>query len=340
MTDEASHQNSAISCYRRKDLQAALRHLDAARAAGELDKQGCVLLIQVYLLLGHWRTGWEFLAECCRNDIFVTSPYSAARWNGQPLNGKRIVVWGGGGFGDEILYVRYLPRLADLGPVIYLDCDGPLVDLFRSVRGAGHVGDFRGAVDCADYQITTTELPLYFGGADGGPWPEPGPYFRIDAPERPPARLRVGIAWAANHRHRGGEERSAALTDMACLWSVSSARFYSLQVGASAALAGSAPAGITIEPLSEGIPTFAEQARQILSLDLVITVDTAVANLAGALGARTWVAVPEIPNWRWGLAGPSTPWYPSVRIYRRESTGGWPAVFAKMARDLAAFDRG
>jgi hypothetical protein len=189
----------------------------------------------------------------------------------------------------------------------------------------------------ADFQLTTTELPIHFGGADGCLWPEPGPYLHAEALGLPKGGLRVGVAWAADIQHSGDAERTAALADMAPLVDVPHARFYNLQVGPSANQLKSPPAEMTILPLSAGFPTFTEQARQIQGLDLVITVDTAIANLAGALGIRTWVAVPEIPNWRWGLTGTSTEWYPSVRVYRQSSSGDWHSVFAHMARDLAAF---
>ena len=140
---------------------------------------------------------------------------------------------------------------------------------------------------------------------------------------------------AADTQHTRGAERTAELADMACLADVSGVQLFSLQVGLHATQLKSLPAETMISPLSIGFPTFAEQAGQIMGLDILITVDTAIANLAGALGVRTWVAVPEIPNWRWGLTGVLTEWYPSVRVYRQTSPGDWRTVFAKMANDLA-----
>jgi len=93
---------------------------------------------------------------------------------------------------------------------------------------------------------------------------------------------------------------------------------------------------MSIADLSPGFPTFAEQASQLMALDLVVTVDTAVANLAGALGAKVWVAVPSVPDWRWTLDGALTPWYPTARVYRQSRPGGWRDVFRTMAADLSA----
>jgi hypothetical protein len=123
---------------------------------------------------------------------------------------------------------------------------------------------------------------------------------------------------------------------MAPLARVSGVRLFSLQVGRHTAQLSPPPQGMVVEELSHGFPDFAEQASQILGLDLVVTVDTAVANLAGALGARVWVAVPFIPDWRWGLEGDRTPWYPTAKVYRQKSPGDWRGVFRKMAEDLAA----
>jgi hypothetical protein len=318
----SKRQLLGISCYRQKNLTSALLHLDAARACEELDNNGMVLLIQLHLLLGNRRKGWELLGGCCRNNVFVPQLYSLPRW-------------GGGGFGDEILYVRYLPRLSDLGAEVYLDCPPCLVDLFRSLRGVHEVGTFQGTRAPADYQVTTAELPMHFGAIDGCSWPEPGPYLHAAPIDLKHGGLSVGVVWAADTQHTRGAERTALLADMACLADVSGVQLYSLQVGSYATQLKSLPAGMTISPLSVGFPTFAQQASQIRGLDLLITVDTAIANLAGALGVPTWVAVPETPNWRWGLTGMLTEWYPSARIYRQPSPGDWRTVFANMASDLA-----
>jgi hypothetical protein len=244
-------------------------------------------------------------------------------------------VWGPG-YGDEIFFIRYAPSLAATGAQVYINCRPALARLFRTVPGVHEALPLDVEVSGADYQLNTAELPAYFG-ADGRCWPEDRPYLYADPIKIRGSGRSVGLVWAADSRHLEADDRTAALADMSALAEVPDIRLYSLQVGRYAAQQSPAPAGMLIDELSVGFPDFAEQATQIMGLDLVITVDTAVANLAGALGAHVWVAVPHIPDWRWGLEGDTTPWYPSARVYRQTSPGDWRGVFRRMARDLASF---
>lgn len=325
----------ALVRYRESRFPLAIDLLEQARSSGEMTADGAARLIRLHLLAGDRRKGWELLGECCRHNVFGPPLYSVPRWEGQPLEGKRVVVWGAG-LGDEIFFVRYLPRLCDHGAQVYLNVRPPLVDLFRTLRGNAIVLPFDEEAPDPHYQMNTAELPVFFGAMDGIAWPELGPYFHCAPVDLAASGLRVGIAWAADSRHLEADDRTAALADMRCLAHVPGVTLFNLQVGRFSAQLSPPPAGMRVLPLSIGFPTFAEQASQILALDLVITVDTAIANLAGALGAPAWVALPRIPDWRWCLDGDTTDWYPSARVYRQTSQGDWGGVFDAMAQDLAA----
>jgi hypothetical protein len=331
----AALQLLAVIRYQEGNFAAALSLLEEARHAGELTADGAARLIRLHLLAGDPRCGWQLLLDCCRHSVFGPALYSLPRWSGEPLEGRRIVVWGGG-YGDEMLFVRYIPALAATGAIVYLNCRPALVELFSTLDGVHQVLPFDVEVRDAEFQLNTAELPVHFGAPDGHVWPASGPYLRAKPISLSTGRRRVGLVWAADSRHLEADDRSASLADLMPLAHVPEVELFSLQVGRHAGQASPPPAGMSIADLSPGFPTFAEQASQLMALDLVVTVDTAVANLAGALGAKVWVAVPSVPDWRWTLDGALTPWYPTARVYRQSRPGGWRDVFRTMAADLSA----
>lgn len=327
----------AVIKYSQSDFAGALQAFEEARQAGEIGADGLSRLIRLHLLAGDARSGWELLRDCCRHDVFGPPLYELPRWRGEPLMGRKVVVWGGG-YGDDMLAIRYVPALAAAGATVYVNCRPALTRLFQTLDGVHQVAPLEAAAADAEFQFNSAELPCHFGAIEGRIWPDEGPYLHADPIALPAGGKRVGLVWAADSRHLEADERTAVLADMAPLAHVPDVRLWSLQVGRHAAQMSPAPAGMSVENLSPGYPDFAEQASQILALDLVITVDTAVANLAGALGARVWVAVPFIPDWRWGQHGERTPWYPTARVYRQPARGDWRSVFQRMAADLAELD--
>jgi hypothetical protein len=161
---------------------------------------------------------------------------------------------------------------------------------------------------------------------------------------RPPARTghspvgspgpSIGVVWAGEPRQGDDRKRSLTLELLAPLGDTPGAAFYSLQKGAAATQAASPPAGMRFIDLAPQIHDFADTAAFIAQLDLVVTVDTSVANLAGAMAAPTWVLLSTVPDWRYQLEGDATPWYPTMRLFRQTSDGDWPAVIARVAQAL------
>jgi hypothetical protein len=151
--------------------------------------------------------------------------------------------------------------------------------------------------------------------------------------------LRVGLAWAGNPDHGNDHNRSIAPPRLAPLWAVPGVSWVSLQVGARAgALRGHAPDGAVLD-LTPALTDLAETAAAMEQLDLVVTVDTAVAHLAGALGRPVWTMLPALPDWRWLLGREDTPWYPSMRLFRQAQAGEWEEVVARIAAGVAALAR-
>lgn len=354
----------AYAAFEDRNLDAAISHADAAYAAGfkpiqqlgamiaaqrgeygnaiarleameDHSEASAALLIRLHLLAGDVRKGGQLLLDCCKANAFGPPLYPIPRWQGEPLEGRRIVAWGGG-LGDDILYGRFLPMLAGTYRTeITLQCRPGLVDLFRSLSGVARVLPLETEVSDCDFHVQTAELAAHFGIARGRMWD--GPYLHADAPlELSRGGLKVGLVWATTATHWEGGSRSTSLAEMAPLASVPGVRLYSLQFGAPTAQLMPPPEGMEVEDLSDRIKGFANTAAAIAGLDLVITIDTVVANLAGAMGVPVWVATPAMPDWRWGLNGNRTPWFPSATVYRQARGGSWRELFAAMASDLAA----
>lgn len=324
-------QLGAIIATRRGDYADAIARLEAVEDHGEAS---IALLIRLHLLAGDEGKGGQLLLDCCKANAFGPPLYPVPRWQGEALDGRRIVAWGGG-LGDDILYARFLPMLKERhGGEIILQCRPGLVDLFGSLRGVAEVRPLEEEVEEVDYHVQTAELAARFGILGDRIWD--GPYLDAEPLTLPGDGIKVGLVWATTATHWEGSSRSAALAEMAPLARIEGVDLFSLQFGAPTAELSPPPTGMEVTDLSDRIKGFRNTANAILGLDLVITIDTVVANLAGALGVPVWVAVPSMPDWRWGLEGTNSPWFPSARVYRRAASGSWRPVFEAMAADLAA----
>jgi hypothetical protein len=318
----------AAIAYNRGDYAGAIRILEGLPSAGGSEY---ALLIRLHLLAGDAARGWTLLRECCRANVFVPALYDLPRWSGEPIAGRRIAAWGAG-YGDDILFARFLRHLVSAGAVVTVNCRARLVRLFRSISGLADVLPLDVPVQDAELQVHLAELPALFGVSDEDVWA--GAYLHAEPLRLPADGFRVGLVWGTDAAHFEADVRSASLAQMAPLAAVPGVRLFSLQLGSHAAQAAPAPAGMVMEDLNDH-RDFADSAAAIASLDLTISIDTAAANLAGAMGAPLWVAVPFVPDFRWGAAGKRSKWYPSATVYRQPMRGDWSNVFLAMARDLA-----
>jgi hypothetical protein len=199
-----------------------------------------------------------------------------------------------------------------------------------------------------DVQASLLSLPGFLPDRRGLPY-WPGPYLRAEPQfaarwsERLSAsgRLRVGIVWSGSRDHPADQGRSTGLANFASLAMIPGVRLISLQHGAGREQLDELAEPLNILDLDPEMDrqtgAFVDRAAVIENLDLVITVDTAVAHLAGALGKPVWVALQFMPDWRWGLDGETTPWYPSMRLFRQPALDDWQAVFERMTSELARF---
>jgi tetratricopeptide (TPR) repeat protein len=312
------------------------------------------------LLTGRLEEGWpeyEWRFTVARYDRKFDPPL----WSGEPLEGRSILIYAEQGLGDTLQFIRYVPAVAERGGKVVLEVPPALVRLARTVAGASQVvaaGDPLPAFACHcpllslprvfKTELTTipNRVPYLAPPAEASavwaeriatasdPLPTPGtPALAGGRPGAHPlagkarvgAGLRVGIVWAGNI------VGAIDLRLLQPLWDVAGISWFSLQVGDHSGDI-SLLDKFEISDLSPWLTDFAETAAAVCQLDLVISVDTSVAHLAGALGRQVWLMVPRWPDWRWLLDRDDSPWYPTARLFRQKEVGDWPGV----AREVAA----
>ena len=299
------------------------------------------------LLQGDLPGGWSDQETRWETDDFQgrRPPVSAADWSGEALEGKRILVYSEQGLGDAMMFARFLePLRARAGEVAFL-----LKSALRRLLEPGLPGitlidwpeSGSGTIEGYDFRVALMSLPLRLG-IDAGSLPPPSAGFSAE-PDRV-ARwrekigtegTRIGVCWQGNPQGRVDRGRSFPLAALAPLAAIPGIRLISLQKQHGLDQFDGLPEGMAVERLGAefdaGPDAFLDSAAIMDGLDLVITCDTSLAHLAGILGRPAWVALKRVPDWRWGLEGETTPWYPSLRLFRQPSNGDWDSVFAAMA---------
>jgi Tfp pilus assembly protein PilF len=273
--------------------------------------------------------------------IFGQKPtFEAPPWDGSHLKGKTILLYGEQGYGDRIQFIRYAPLVRERGGRVIAVCLAPLTQLLTTVPGIERVLDLDAEVPEFDVHAGLMSLPLLLGTTPQT-IPAQIPYLKVpelskiklEAPTN--TRLKVGIVWAGNAMNRNLRRRTCGLQSFFPLLETPGVAFYSLQVGSRSQDLTALPASIQVQDLSSQLRNFTDTAAVIAQLDLVISIDTSVAHLAGALGKPVWVLLPFVAEWRWMLRREDSPWYPTMRLFRQESLGDWSGVMARVAEALA-----
>ncbi|NTV49853.1 MAG: tetratricopeptide repeat protein [Geobacteraceae bacterium] len=296
------------------------------------------------LLQGQYAEGWrEYEWRWQKPDFTSPVRYSdVPLWDGSPLNGRTILLHAEQGFGDAIQFVRYAPLVALRGGNVVLECHPQLVSLFQGAGGIQAVVPFGSPLPTFSFQVPLLSLPRIFETSLQN-IPSDCPYLSVAEERRKrwsvlvsayPLGLRVGLVWAG--KNYPDPLRSSCLAELAPLAS-GSITFFSLQLGNGAEEAKTSPAGMKLVDLTDQIHDFADTAALIEQLDLVISIDTAVAHLAGALGKATWLLLPYAPDWRWLLERSDSPWYPTMQIFRQEKPGDWGGVIDLVSMHLINF---
>jgi tetratricopeptide (TPR) repeat protein len=283
--------------------------------------------------------------------------FSVPQWRGEQLDGQTILLHAEQGFGDTIQFVRYAPMVAARGGRVLLWVPSRLRRLLSNVPGvsamlpsaAGDADPARLASDRPDMaraefdlHCPLMSLPLIFGTTLDA-IPSSCPYLQPAAEvlqrwrQLLPsiAERRVGIAWAGNPQHPNDRQRSVPFAALSALWTVPRVRWVSLQVGARAEDLRQLPAG-AVDDFAAEQADFADTAAALNRLDLVVAADTAVAHLAGACGIPVWTMLMFTADWRWLSKGDTTPWYPTMRLFRQAEDRAWEPVVHRIAEALSA----
>ena len=307
-----------------------------------------------YLLLrqGRFEEGWHCLEK--RNWYErLEKNISCPRWRGEPLEGRSLMIGFEAGHGDMIQFCRYAAVLKAQGAArITVICHPALKTLFRSMDGVDAVFAFDEASESPQWDFWTPPLSMpFYCRTRLDSIPANIPYLHPDrrlverwssvlSDQCVPSDVRVGLVWKGSARFENDADRSLPdLKTLEPLGMVAGVRFFSLQKGAGEDEAASPPLGLPIVNLGQQISDFADSAAIVKNLDLIISVDTAMAHLTGALGKDCWVLLPEYKtDWRWLTGRIDSPWYPGVmRLFRQPRMGDWATVVAEVRAALKKF---
>jgi tetratricopeptide (TPR) repeat protein len=295
------------------------------------------------LLAGDFAQGWPEYEWRRRCSALAMPVPRGPSWEGDSLQGKTILVRAEQGLGDTLQFIRFTPLLKQRGATVIAECQPQLAQLLASCPGV----DWAVAQGCAlpafDVEVPLLSLPGLLQ-VSPGEIPAAVPYVFADAERlaqwcerlRPFSGFRVGLVWKGNPAHTGDMRRSVALARLASLPWPEEVHLFGLQVGPDREqLASLADQDRVIDLAARFDPaSFADAAAAVSNLDLVLTVDTAVAHLAGALAMAVWVILPFAPDWRWLLEREDSPWYPTMRLFRQPRPGDWDTVFARVMDSL------
>lgn len=299
----------------------------------------------LYLLTGDFERGWKEYEWRWTKSAKRIFRYGKV-WEGEPLSGKRIFIYGEQGIGDFIQFVRYLPQLQKMGAKVILECGKALGRLMIHFKGYDRLEIKVDSKDpqlknSFDYHLPIMSLPRMFNSTLDT-IPAKVPYLFADKDlkriwhnkiENKNA-LGVGVVWAGNPSHKGDRRRSVKLSRFSQLKEINGVHLYSLQKEAHELWTDEDQETLFTRDFGPQLSDFADTAAIISNLDLVISVDTSVAHLAGALGKETWVVLPFSPDWRWLTQREDSPWYPSVRLFRQPAPGDWDNVFETVTEAL------
>jgi len=343
--DYAEAYNTVASILLKKGLcvEAIENYGHALQLKADYAEAHCNLGMAL-LLSGRFEEGWAEYAWRLKTDkAAYLRGHPAPCWDGSCFAGKRLLVRHEQGFGDNIQFMRYLPMVKRLGGKVSCEVLRPLAGLLAGFPGVDEVVDVpSGTVSAGqiDLHVPLLELPRIFGTTIET-IPADVPYLHADSakaqywrPRFSRTDLNVGIVWAGQPAHPEDRARSCHLRHFLRLSKIPGVRLFGLQKGSAAAQVKDLAAEISLTNLGEQLDDFTDTAAVIDNLDLVISVDTAVLHLAGAMAKPVWAVLPFSPDWRWMLDRPDTPWYPTMKLFRQQQYGHWDDVFHRVSREL------
>ena len=340
--------NKAISLGRLRRFEEAIATHLRVKAIDPDNTAAALSLGHLYLLMGNFEAGWAGHEARLKNRSAISTTYPQPRWFGErSIEGKTILIHVDEGLGDTIQFARYVPMLAARGARVILVVQPAVRALLSKLPGAAQCFSRGvGALPVFDVQCPISSLPLAFGtqldtipsGAQYLPSPPANLVQAFEDRLGPHDRLRVGLVWSGNSNHSNDHNRSIHLQALSRIVDVD-ATFVSLQKDPRPHDKATLCEWTGIIDLTADLTDFVATAALLSCLDLVITVDTSVAHLAGALGRPTWILLPYVPDYRWLLDRDDSPWYPTARLFRQTDTRDWHSVVENVRTALNEFGR-
>jgi tetratricopeptide (TPR) repeat protein len=343
--DTVAHYNRALVLQDCSRWEEAVASYDRALALNPVFSEARYNRALTLMFLGDFERGWP--AFECRWDnaerlaIGEVKRLQEPLWLGDAsIAGKRLLIHNEAGLGDTLQFCRYARLAAARSATVLLQVQPSLVGLLSNLEGVSQVIPAGGALPPFDYHCPTMSLPLAFNTTlDTVPASrsylrnDPGKVARWRQRLGERTRPRIGLTWSGNANQPIEPRRRIPLAD----WLPHlppEFEYFCLQKDLRAPDRAARDASQLIVSFDDELPDFAATAALCECMDLVVTVDTSVAHLSGALGQRTWVLLSFIPDWRWLLDRDDSPWYPGMKLYRQKTAGDWSAVFARVAADL------
>ena len=340
--------NLATAVCGRGDLdraEAIYQRLEAEGRETETSKFNHSLVL---LLRGRFLEAWPGfeLRRKAENTGLAGRMFPGRRWDGGECPGASLLIHAEQGLGDNIQFVRYLPQISQRVGHVVLEAPKALIDLFANVPGVDEIVAMGEALPDCSLHTSIMSLPALSATVEET-IPTDVPYLPVvsDAVETwrerlgvGDGRLHVGLVWAGNAGHRRDRERSLPLRALApALKMADGAAFHAFQIGEPLAQANNAAVdlGLDIDILFPEPQPLTEVAAALSAVDLLISVDTGLAHLAGAIGRPVWNLITYVPDWRWMMGRQDTPWYPTMRLFRQSAVGDWDAVVAGVGKALA-----
>jgi hypothetical protein len=300
------------------------------------------------MLVGDFEAGWAGREARWKTGHMRDPKFPQPVWSGdRSIEGKTILLYADEGIGDALQFARYIPMVADLGARVIAAVAGPTCSLISRLDGVTECVAKTSALPAFDVHCAISSLPLAFKTSLGTipfvvpylPAPDEGRVeeweSRLGSKQLGSNRkFRVGLVWSGNAGHMNDHNRSMSLRDLTNILDVD-ATFVSLQKdlrdGDREVLSG-----MDIVDLTENLSDFDQTSALVSCLDLIISVDTSVAHLAGALGRRVWILLPYTPDYRWMFDREDSPWYPTARLFRQTETRIWSSVLDRVRVGLGA----
>lgn len=327
----------------------ALQAFEHAVARTPLLPRAHLGLAHALLMKGEFRAGWteyEWRYKLA-NTKDILPKFKQPVWNGMPLKASRLLVICEQGFGDCFQFARYLPMVADRVASVVIGCGPEIRTIMANIGGRAFETHERWEqLPPFQYQITISSLPMVFG-TTLETIPAPGPYLSADTAKvaawrtrleaAAQGRKKVGFVWQGRPAHPNDRVRSTGLDALTRLIELENILPVSLQVGHGRDQLAKHPARARVIDAADELKDFSDTAALVSALDCVVTIDSAIAHLAGALGKPCFVMLSHAGEWRWLEKRADTPWYPTLELVRQQTSGeGWDKVVAQIAERLNA----